>query len=65
MGIQKTQKRDTGRALTPCRTEIKEMENKVVVRFDNVTKLYKLYKSDKARFKALFKRAFRTKKTVR
>ena len=33
------------------------MENKVVVRFDNVTKLYKLYKSDKARFKALFKKS--------
>lgn len=32
------------------------MENKVVVRFDNVTKLYKLYKSDRARFKALFNR---------
>lgn len=34
--------------------EIKDMKNKVVVRFDNVTKLYKLYKSDKARFKGLF-----------
>ena len=33
-----------------------EMDNKVVVRFDNVTKLYKLYKSDKARFKGLFSR---------
>jgi len=32
------------------------MENKVVVRFDNVTKLYKLYRSDKARFKALFRK---------
>lgn len=30
------------------------MENEVVVRFDNVTKIYKLYKSDKARFKGLF-----------
>ena len=30
------------------------MENGVVVRFDNVTKIYKLYKSDKARFKGLF-----------
>ena len=30
------------------------MSNDVVVRFDNVTKLYKLYKSEKARFKALF-----------
>lgn len=33
------------------------MENKdreVVVRFTNVTKLYKLYKSDRARFKGLF-----------
>ena len=32
------------------------MENKVVVRCDNVTKLYKLYRSDKARFKALFRK---------
>lgn len=30
------------------------MGNEVVIRFDNVTKLYKLYKSDKARFKGLF-----------
>lgn len=30
------------------------MENNVVVKFDNVTKLYKLYKNDKARFKGLF-----------
>lgn len=30
------------------------MENDVVVRFDNVTKMYKLYKNDKARFKGLF-----------
>lgn len=30
------------------------MEHEVVVRFDKVTKLYKLYKSDKARFKGLF-----------
>lgn len=30
------------------------MENNVVIKFDNVTKIYKLYKSDKARFKALF-----------
>ena len=30
------------------------MENEVVVRFDNVTKLYKLYKSSRARFKGLF-----------
>ena len=30
------------------------MDNEVVVRFDNVTKIYKLYKSDKARFKGLF-----------
>ena len=29
-------------------------ENDIVVKFDNVTKLYKLYKSDKARFKGLF-----------
>ena len=30
------------------------MKDKVVVRFDNVTKLYKLYKNDKARFRGLF-----------
>ena len=30
------------------------MSDAVVVKFDNVTKLYKLYKSDKARFKGLF-----------
>ena len=30
------------------------MEDKVVVKFDNITKIYKLYKSDKARFKGLF-----------
>lgn len=30
------------------------MSNEVVIRFDNVTKLYKLYKSDRARFKGLF-----------
>lgn len=30
------------------------MNNEVVVKFDKVTKLYKLYKSDKARFKGLF-----------
>ena len=30
------------------------MENDVVVKFDKVTKLYKLYKNDKARFKGLF-----------
>jgi len=29
-------------------------ENDIVVGFDHVTKLYKLYKSDKARFKGLF-----------
>lgn len=28
--------------------------NDAVIKFDNVTKLYKLYKSDKARFKGLF-----------
>ena len=30
------------------------MGNEVVIRFNNVTKLYKLYKSDKALFKGLF-----------
>lgn len=30
------------------------MDKEVVVKFDGVTKLYKLYKSDKARFKGLF-----------
>lgn len=30
------------------------MENEVVIKLDNVTKLYKLYKSDKARFMSLF-----------
>lgn len=30
------------------------MDKEVVIKFDNVTKLYKLYKSDKARFKGLF-----------
>ena len=30
------------------------MSNEVVIRFDNVTKLYKLYKSDKVRFRGLF-----------
>lgn len=30
------------------------MEKETVVKFDNVTKLYKLYKSDKERFKGLF-----------
>ena len=33
------------------------MEKKTVVKFDHVTKLYKLYKSDKARFKGLFKKS--------
>lgn len=30
------------------------MDKEIVVKFDNVTKMYKLYKSDKARFKGLF-----------
>lgn len=30
------------------------MDKEVVIKFDNVTKLYKLYKNDKARFKGLF-----------
>ena len=33
---------------------MEENNREVVIRFDNVTKEYKLYKSDKARFKALF-----------
>ena len=33
---------------------MKKKPNEVVVKFENVTKLYKLYKSDKARFKGLF-----------
>lgn len=32
------------------------MKNNVVVKIENVTKLYKLYKNDKARFKGLFKK---------
>ena len=32
------------------------MGNEVVVKIENVTKLYKLYKNDKARFKGLFKK---------
>ena len=31
-----------------------KMADEVVIRFKNVTKIYKLYKSDRARFKALF-----------
>lgn len=38
--------------------------NKVVVRFDHVTKEYKLYKSDKARFKAMFSSRVPFKKKV-
>ena len=30
------------------------MENKVVIRFENVTKKYRLYKNDKRRFLGLF-----------
>lgn len=30
------------------------MDNDIVIKFDKVTKLYKLYKTDKARFKGLF-----------
>lgn len=30
------------------------MNNDIIVKFDHVTKLYKLYKTDKARFKGLF-----------
>ena len=42
------------------------MEKEVVVRFTNVTKIYKLYKSDRARFKGLFssKVKYKTNKAV-
>lgn len=33
------------------------MDNEVVIKFDEVTKLYKLYKSDRARFKGLFSKS--------
>ena len=38
------------------------MEKETVIRFDNVTKMYKLYKSDKARFKGLFNKKVPYKK---
>lgn len=38
------------------------MDNQIVIKFDNVTKMYKLYKSDKARFKGLFNRRVPFKK---
>lgn len=43
-----------------------ETKDNVVIRFSNVTKTYKLYKSDKARFKALFfkKVPYKKKKAV-
>ena len=37
-------------------------KREVVVRFDNVTKLYKLYKNDRARFKGLFSKKVPYKK---
>ena len=42
------------------------MKDEVVVRFNNVTKLYKLYKSDRDRFKALFSKKvkYKTNKAV-
>ena len=42
------------------------MEKEVVVKFTNVTKVYKLYKSDRARFKGLFssKVKYKTNKAV-
>ena len=42
------------------------MKNEVVVKFENVTKLYKLYKSDRDRFKALFSKKvkYKTNKAV-
>ncbi|MBE6041091.1 MAG: ATP-binding cassette domain-containing protein, partial [Clostridiales bacterium] len=36
-------------------------EREVVVRFDHVTKLYKLYKNDRARFKGLFSKKVKYK----
>lgn len=46
--------------------EIKTKENEVVISFKNVTKEYKLYKNDKARFKGLFNKKipFKLKKAV-
>lgn len=41
-----------------------EDKNPVVIRFDNVTKTYKLYKNDRARFKALFSSRVPYKKKV-
>jgi teichoic acid transport system ATP-binding protein len=43
-----------------------EMDDNIAVKFDNVTKLYKLYKSDKARFKGLFSKKvpFKVNKAV-
>ena len=38
------------------------MEKETVIKFDNVTKMYKLYKSDKARFKGLFNKRVPYKK---
>ncbi|MBQ6623120.1 MAG: ABC transporter ATP-binding protein [Mogibacterium sp.] len=38
------------------------MEKEIVIKFDNVTKMYKLYKSDKARFKGLFNKKVPYKK---
>lgn len=37
------------------------MSNKTIISFNNVTKEYKLYKSDKARFKALFSKKIKYK----
>ena len=38
-----------------------KQERKVVIRFDHVTKEYKLYKNDKARFKAIFSKRVKYK----
>ena len=37
-------------------------EKKTVIKFNNVTKEYKLYKSDRARFKGLFSKKVKYKK---
>lgn len=41
--------------------ETSNTEREVVIRFDNVTKEYKLYKNDKARFRALFSKRVKYK----
>jgi len=68
MGIQETAQRNTG-----CTLKREKMSNdsltaikndEIAVRFTNVTKEYKLFKSDKARFKALFSSKVKYKKKI-